>query len=186
MRIIGGIYKGRILNPGKNFRARPTTDLAKEGLFNILENRISFQEVKVLDLFGGTGSISLEFASRGCEDITLIEKDPIHYAFIAKTLKRLGISTVTAFKTDVFRYLKNCSLKYDVVFADPPYDLKELASLPDMVFASGILSPGSLFILEHPKIYSFGQLPFFIEQRNYGNVRFSFFRQKDPFPSPTH
>ncbi len=178
MRIIGGIYRGRILNPGKKFRARPTTDLAKEGLFNILENRISFQEIKVLDLFGGTGSISLEFASRGCEDITLIEKDPIHYVYITKTLKKLAISAVTPFKTDAFRYLKNCSLKYDVVFADPPYNLKELASLPDLVFASGILSPGSLFILEHPKTYSFCQLPFFTEQRNYGSVRFSFFRQE--------
>jgi 16S rRNA (guanine966-N2)-methyltransferase len=178
MRIIGGIYKGRMLHPGRNFRARPTTDLAKEGLFNILENRISFQEVHVLDLFSGTGSISFEFASRGCEQVTLIEKDPFHYAFIIKTLKKLGITTITPVKTDVFRYLKNCRMHYDVVFADPPYDLKELATLPDAIFASGMLTPGSLFILEHPKTYHFQSFPFFLEQRNYGSVRFSFFRKE--------
>jgi 16S rRNA (guanine966-N2)-methyltransferase len=175
MRIVGGQYKGRVFNPGKNFRARPTTDLAKESLFNILSNRYNFEGISVLDLFSGTGSISYEFASRGCTQITLVESDFVHFKFITQTLTLLKTDSIFPVKANVFVFIKRCSHQYDLVFADPPYELPGLKGLPDMILSSGILKPDGVFILEHPKKYDFGSFPGFTELRKYGSVHFSFF-----------
>lgn len=176
MRIIGGKYRGRRINPPGNFKARPTTDFAREGLFNILSNRVDFEEIIVLDLFSGTGTISYEFASRGTPVIHLIEKDPVHIAGIKKILRELDFSTVRPIHIDVRAYLKTCSYKYDIVFADPPYELTWLKELPDMVTQSAIIKEEGFFILEHPRDISFANHQLFFEHRNYGGVNFSFFR----------
>ena len=176
MRIIGGRYRGRRINPPSNFKARPTTDFAREGLFNILNNRIDFESVIVLDLFSGTGSISYEFASRGAEAVHLVEKDMRHISGIKKILKELDLENVKPIHIDVRAYLKTCSVKYDIVFADPPYELKWLKELPDLVTEAGILKEDGFFILEHPRDMSFANHRLFFERRNYGGVNFSFFR----------
>jgi 16S rRNA (guanine(966)-N(2))-methyltransferase RsmD len=176
LRIIGGRYSGRRINPPSNFRARPTTDFAREGLFNILNNRIDFESVIVLDLFSGTGSISYEFASRGAEAVHLVEKDMRHISGIKKILKELDLENVKPIHIDVRAYLKTCSVKYDIVFADPPYELKWLKELPDIVTEAGILKEDGFFILEHPRDISFANHRLFFEHRNYGGVNFSFFR----------
>jgi 16S rRNA (guanine(966)-N(2))-methyltransferase RsmD len=176
LRIIGGRYRGRRINPPSNFRARPTTDFAREGLFNILNNRIDFYSVIVLDLFSGTGSISYEFASRGAEAVHLVEKDLRHISGIKKILKELDLDNVKPIHIDVRTYLKACSVKYDIVFADPPYELKWLKELPDIVTEAGILKEDGFFILEHPRDISFENHRLFFEHRNYGGVNFSFFR----------
>jgi RNA methyltransferase, RsmD family len=176
LRIIGGRYRGRRINPPSNFKARPTTDFAREGLFNILNNRIDFESVIVLDLFSGTGSISYEFASRGAEAVHLVEKDMRHISGIKKILKELDLENVKPIHIDVRAYLKTCSVKYDIVFADPPYELKWLKELPDLVTEAGILKEDGFFILEHPRDMSFANHRLFFERRNYGGVNFSFFR----------
>ena len=176
MRIISGIYKGRHFSPPKNLKARPTTDVAKEGLFDILSHRIDFEEISVLDLFGGTGSISLEFASRGCNKITLLELNSINYAYIKKIIAELDVKSINAFKTDSFRFLKTCKQSFDLIFADPPYDHKELKNIPDMIFERELLSAEGILILEHPKEFDFSQHPHFYEHRKYGHVNFSFFK----------
>lgn len=176
MRIIGGTYKGRIFHPGKRFKARPTTDLAKEGLFNILQNRYNFNEISVLDLFSGTGSISYEFASRGCKDITLIEQDHIHIQFINKVIEKLGISFIKTIKGNVFQYIQTSQKVYDIIFADPPYQLEHIKLIPELIFSSGLIKPNTLFILEHSQSYNFTDLSQFQEIRKYGSVHFSFFK----------
>lgn len=176
MRIIGGKYRGRKIDPISNFKARPTTDFAREGLFNILNNRIDFETLYVLDLFSGTGSIGYEFASRGAAQVHLIDKDPKHIAGIKRIINEIGFENIRAIHIDVRSYLKTCSIKYDVVFADPPYDLKWLKELPDMVTGSGVIKEDGFFILEHPKALSFTYHPLFFEHRRYGGVNFSFFK----------
>ena len=176
MRIIGGRYSGRRINPPSNFKARPTTDFAREGLFNILNNRIDFESVIVLDLFSGTGSISYEFASRGAEAVHLVEKDIRHISGIKKILKELDLDNVKPIHIDVRTYLKACLIKYDIVFADPPYELAWLKELPDLVTEAGILKEDGFLILEHPRDISFANHKLFFEHRNYGGVNFSFFR----------
>ncbi len=176
MRIIGGEYKGRIFKPGKTFKARPTTDVAKEGLFNILENRFDLTKLKVLDLFSGTGSISYEFASRGCNHILAVEQNFNHYKFILKVISELNIQSITPIKGDVFKFLGKCTTPFDLIFADPPYNLKNLERLPDLVVTSKAYGQGSLFILEHPKNYHFNKHSQFQELRRYGSVHFSFFK----------
>ncbi len=175
MRIIGGIYKGRRITPPGDFKARPTTDFARESLFNILNNRIDFESVRVLDLFAGTGSISYEFASRGAETVHLVEKDMRHIAGIKRIIKEIGISNIKTIHIDVKAYLKTCSFMYDLVFADPPYDLSWLTDIPDLVLQAEILKADGIFILEHPKSLSFSGHRSFFEHRNYGGVNFSFF-----------
>ncbi len=179
MRIVGGTYKGRIFKPGKNFRSRPTTDIAKEGLFNILENRYYFSDKNVLDLFSGTGSIGYEFISRGCKEVTMVETDFVHYRFILSVLNTLKIENAKVYKADVFKFLKNHNgVKYNFVFADPPYNLSRLNEIPDAIFNADILKEDGIFILEHPKEFDFAQYDNFQEIRKYGKVNFSFFRQK--------
>jgi 16S rRNA (guanine966-N2)-methyltransferase len=179
LRIIGGKYRGRRIEPPSNFKARPTTDFAREGLFNILNNRIDFETSSVLDLFSGTGSISYEFASRGAAQVHLIDKDPRHIAGIKRIINDIGFENIRTIHIDVRAYLKTCSIKYDVVFADPPYDLKWLKELPDMVTGSGVIKENGFFVLEHPKALSFSNHPLFFEHRNYGGVNFSFFKPSD-------
>ena len=176
MRIIGGKYKGRRIDPPSNFQARPTTDFAHEGLFNILNNRIDFEVINVLDLFSGTGSISFEFASRGAVSVHLVEKDLKHISVIRRIIKDMGFDNIRPIHIDVKAYLKTCSIKYDVIFADPPYDLKWLKELPDLVTQAGVINDDGFFILEHPKSLSFTGHNLFFEHRNYGGVNFSFFK----------
>lgn len=176
MRIVGGKYKGRIFRPNKKFSARPTTDIAKEGLFNILENRIDFSDKSVLDLFSGTGSMGYEFISRGCKDATLVEKSFNHYQFILGVTKELNLDNVRIVKSDVFKFLFKFQGKFDIVFADPPFDLPQFSLVPDAVFNGNVLNENGLFILEHSKEYNFSEHPNFVEIRNYGKVNFSFFK----------
>jgi 16S rRNA (guanine966-N2)-methyltransferase len=175
LRIIGGIYKGRRIHPPSNFKARPTTDFAREGLFNILNNRVDFETIDVLDLFAGTGSISYEFASRGVHSVHLVEKDTKHIYGIKKILDELKLENAKPIHIDVRAYLKTCSVRYDIVFADPPYELTWLKELPDLVTKSRVLKENGFFILEHPRSLSFADHKLFFEHRNYGGVNFSFF-----------
>lgn len=176
MRIIGGKYRGRRIEPPASLKARPTTDFAREGLFNILSNRLDFEMAYVLDLFSGTGSISYEFASRGAASVHLVEKDARHIAGIKRIIRELGIENIRTVHIDVTAFLRTCTEKFDIVFADPPYDLKWLNDLPDLVTGSGVIKEGGFFILEHPRHMSFSDHPLFYEHRNYGGVNFSFFR----------
>ena len=176
MRIIGGKFKGRRINPPSNFKARPTTDFAREGLFNILNNRVDFENLEVLDLFSGTGSMSYEFASRGASSVHLVEKDMRHILGIKKILKELELENVKPIHIDVRAYLKTCSVKYDIIFADPPYELTWLKELPDLVTQADVIKEDGFFILEHPRDLSFAGHKLFFEHRNYGGVNFSFFK----------
>ncbi len=156
-------------------KARPTTDFAKESLFNILNNRIDFESVSVLDLFSGTGSIGFEFASRGAEIVHIVEKDSRHIAGIKHTIQELGMTNIRPVHIDVKAYLKTCRFKYDIIFADPPYDLLWLKDIPNLVLDSGLLKQHGFLILEHPRSMSFNEKTGFFEHRNYGSVNFSFF-----------
>lgn len=175
MRIVSGTHKGRLVRPPKSIQARPTTDFAKENLFNILENRIDFEGKTVLDLFAGTGNISYEFISRGCKEVTAVEKNFKHIRFIQKTAEELEMDNLQTIKKDVFKFLQSLEQKFDLIFADPPYQLKEARQLPDLVFARNILQEDGLFILEHSKHTEFNDHPSFFEKRSYGSVQFSFF-----------
>lgn len=176
MRIISGSYRGKQIRPPRNFRARPTTDFAKESLFNILSNRFDFEECEILDLFAGTGSITYEFASRGARGVVAVEKDPKHFAFIRDTCRDMDMDRVNVIRTDVFSYLNRPGQSFDLVFADPPFDHPLLESLPDRVMEAGILNPEGLFILEHPGSLSFTAHARFTRNRKYGGVNFSFFQ----------
>lgn len=177
MRIVSGRYKGRRLTVPKNFKARPTTDFAKENLFNILNNYIDWEETVALDLFGGTGSISIELVSRGCPKVTCVEKNPQHYSFIEKLKKELEANELRVFNMDVFKYLKTCQDRFDFIFADPPYDLPHLTEVPKFVEESNILKEGGFFVMEHSKNDDFSSTPFFKEKRVYGSVNFSIFEK---------
>jgi 16S rRNA (guanine966-N2)-methyltransferase len=177
LRIISGKYKGRLITPPKNLRARPTTDFAREALFNILVNRYDLELLTVLDLFSGTGSISYEFASRGAKTVHLVDKDNYHIAFIKKMIDELHFDNIKPVHIDVKAFLKTCDQKYDIAFADPPYDLPWLETLPDLVAGKGVVKDNGIFILEHPKHMSFTNHVHFFEHRNYGGVNFSFFKQ---------
>lgn len=175
MRIIGGRLKGKMILPPAGYAARPTTDFAKEGLFNILDNEYEFDGLKVLDLFGGTGSIAFEFASRGASRVYCVEMARENASFIKTEALRLGLSNVTMVRDNVFDFLPICREKFDIVFADPPYALEGLEKLPDLVFQYGILYPERYFILEHGGEYSFTGHSRFVKERCYGRVHFSFF-----------
>lgn len=177
MRIVGGIFKSRVFRPNKKFKVRPTTDVAKEGLFNILGNRYKFSNKTVLDLFSGTGSIGYEFLSRGCKEATFIENDFNHYRFILDVLETLKIENATAFKADVFKYIKTCPQRFSFIFADPPFNFKTFLDIPDAILDTDILAEDGLFILEHPSEFQFTKHKYFKEIRNYGKVNFSFFEK---------
>lgn len=175
MRIIGGRLKGKSVNPPAGYKARPTTDFAKEGLFNVLDNEYEFADLKVLDLFGGTGSIAFEFASRGASRVYSVEMERENASFIISEAKRLGLGNVTLVRSNVFDFIPLCREKFDIVFADPPYALEGLETIPDRIFAKDILHPGCYFILEHGDEHSFTAHPRFKKEKVYGRVHFSFF-----------
>lgn len=178
MRIVSGSFKGRRFSPPKNFRARPTTDTAREALFNILANNIDFEELEVLDLFGGTGAISLEFASRGAKAVTCIEKDFHHQKFIRQCVQDLKLeSIIQVIKADVFTVLTKGELKpCPLIFADPPFDLRNFDKVLPAVLDSSLLINEGLFILEHGPDRKYNTHPAFEQLRSYGKVNFSFFR----------
>ena len=176
MRIITGIYKGRRFDIPHTFKARPTTDFAKENIFNVLNSYIDFEGATALDLFAGTGSISLELLSRGCQQVVSIEKDRDHHAFIRQCVQKLGADNSVVIRGDVFRYIKSCSQQFDFIFADPPYQLTELAQIPNLIFEKGLLKEEGIFVLEHGAQNDFSNHPHFVEHRKYGSVNFSIFQ----------
>lgn len=176
MRIIGGEHGGRKFNPpSKMPYTRPTTDIAKEGLFNILQNNFDFEQLKTLDLFGGTGSISYELASRGVPDLTIVEKDAAMYEFIKKTSAELRIDNLKTFKMDVFKFIQQCDDKFDFIFAGPPYALTNIDDLPKLIFEKQLLNKNGWFLLEHTPKNDYKTFPFYKSERNYGTTVFSIF-----------
>lgn len=177
MRIVGGKFRGRVITPPRNLRARPTTDFAKENLFNVLNNLVDFETCDVLDLFAGTGSISYEFASRGARSVTAVEINATHYDFIRRTARELGCTSLFAVKANVFLYLKNCVKRFDVIFSDAPYDLAGSEEIISMVFEHDLLQEGGLLIFEHSRQLDFTGHSRFWQHRSYGSVQFSFFKK---------
>ena len=175
MRIIGGELKGREIH-APHLSARPTTDFAKEGLFNILAHTGVFEEMRVLDLFGGSGSISFEFASRGCHSVTCVEMNPVHTSLIKRTAQQFKLDTIRVVRCNVFDFISVCTQTYDIIFADPPYDLQRLEKLPEKICTARILRPDGVFILEHSASFDFSKSQGFRRSVKYGNVHFSFFR----------
>ncbi len=194
MRIITGKYKGRHFDIPRSFKARPTTDFAKENIFNVLTQYVDFEGAVALDLFSGTGSISLELLSRGCQRVVSVEMDRDHHRFIQECVKKLGASSLSSkgaaadtssseshgeiipIRGDVFRFVKSCKQQFDFIFADPPYALKELATIPDLIFERQLLKPDGIFVFEHGKDNDFHEHPRFVEHRQYGSVNFTLFR----------
>ena len=176
MRIIAGKYGGRRINPPSNMpHTRPTTDVAKEGLFNILQSRISLDESNTLDLFGGTGCISYELASRGASALTIVEKDNQMLDFIKKNIDLLKIENAQTIRMDVFQYLASCTQQFDIIFAGPPYALTTIDDLPRIIVERKLISPDGYFILEHTPRNNYENFACFSFQRNYGATVFSFF-----------
>lgn len=176
MRIITGKYKGRHFDIPRSFKARPTTDFAKENIFNVLTGYIDFEGATALDLFSGTGSISLELTSRGCTQVFSVEADRDHHRFILECLQKLSNPPVTALRGDVFRFIKSCKMQFDFIFADPPYALKELPTIPSLIFEKNLLKPEGVFVFEHGKDQDFSTHLNFVEHRSYGSVNFSIFQ----------
>ena len=178
MRIISGEFRGRNIVAPQSFDLRPTTDMAKEGVFNILNNEFDFSEINVLDLFSGIGSISLECISRGCSDVVAVEKNPRHAAFIKQTAQQLMVSGLKVLNLEVRSFLKLANREFSLVFADPPYDLPWLADIPNLIFESKAVNENSLVVVEHPGTYDFSEHTNFVRLAKYGKVHFSFFRIK--------
>lgn len=176
MRIIRGKYGRRRFDVPHNISARPTTDFARENIFNVLENFIDFEQCAALDLFAGTGAISFEFLSRGCPSVTCVEKAATQYNFIRRVRDMLNAANLNMVKGDVFRYVPTAAAKFDIVFADPPYDLPNFAQVPELILNSSLLNPGATVVVEHSKAHDFSQLPHFDQRRTYGKVNFSIFR----------
>jgi|SRR5574344_479720 16S rRNA (guanine966-N2)-methyltransferase len=180
MRIITGKYKGRHFEIPRTFKARPTTDFAKENIFNVLNGYVDFEDAAALDLFSGTGSITLELLSRGCGHVVSVEQDRDHHRFITQCVQKLedgnGSLNVQCLRGDVFRFIKRCRLQFDLIFADPPYALKELPDIPQQVLDHGLLKEGGILVFEHGKSHDFSAHPRFLEHRAYGSVNFSLFR----------
>ena len=188
MRIITGKYKGRHFDIPRSFKARPTTDFAKENIFNVLTQYIDFDGAEALDLFSGTGSITLELISRGCSRVVSVELDRDHHRFIQECLKKITAPasphsqrennqqpTAIPIRGDVFRFVKSCKQQFDFIFADPPYAMKELPQIPNLIFEKGLLKEDGIFVFEHGKDHDFAQHPHFMEHRSYGSVNFSLF-----------
>ena len=189
MRIITGKYKGRHFDIPRTFKARPTTDFAKENIFNVINAYLDWEETVALDLFAGTGSISLELLSRGCKEVVSVEKDRDHARFISQCMEKIGADEHVLIKGDVFRFIKSCHQQFDFIFADPPYALPELPTIPDLIFSQDLLAPDGLFVFEHGKHNDFSSHPHFVEHRSYGSVNFTLFKAASnsltPDPSPS-
>jgi 16S rRNA (guanine(966)-N(2))-methyltransferase RsmD len=175
MRIISGKYKSRRIQVPANLKARPTTDFAKEGLFNVLNNLLEWDDLTALDLFSGTGSIAFELISRGASYVVSVEQNQNHFNFICQFQEKLGARELFPVKADVFRYLQSLKQPFDFIFADPPYDLPDAAKIPEIIINKRLVREGGLFVMEHSRNYNFSHLPNFKEERKYGNVHFSFF-----------
>ena len=176
MRIIRGKYGRRRFDVPTNITARPTTDFARENIFNVLENLVDIEDARALDLFAGTGAITFEFLSRDCESVTAVEKAATQYNFIKKVAGQLNVRNLTLIKGDVFKFLATVDTPFDIVFADPPYTLEDFGRIPGLILESGAVAPGTIVVVEHSKAYDFSQLPGFIDHRTYGSVNFSIFR----------
>lgn len=177
MRIISGSLKGRRLNPPANLPVRPTTDMAKEGLFNILNNYVDYEDCDVMDLFAGTGSVALEFVSRGARTVTAVDINGPCTDFMKQSAARFSVSNMHVVRADVFDLLKRAYKRFDIIFADPPYAHEQLRQLPDMIFDKGLLCDDGIFVLEHPREYDFTGHRHFWQHRAYGKVNFTFFAQ---------
>lgn len=177
MRIISGKYRGRSIDPPRNLKARPTTDFAKENLFNVLNNIIDYEETDVLDLFSGTGSISYEFASRGARSVTSVEVNSVHHNFIKETARKLGCENFYAVHANAFLYLKSTSKQFDLIFADAPYELEGAEQVIELTFDRNILREGGIMIFEHSSKHNFSSHPNYWQSRSYGSVNFSFFKK---------
>jgi len=176
MRIIGGEHGGRKFNPPSRMPyTRPTTDIAKEGLFNVLQHKLDIEELKTLDLFGGTGSISYELASRGAADLTIVEKDTTMYEFIKKTSEALRIENIKPVKMDVFKFISQCTDKFNFIFAGPPYALTTIDELPKLIFEKQLLTDKGWFVLEHTPRNDYKSFPYYKTEKNYGTTIFSIF-----------
>ena len=174
MRVITGTYKGRHFDVPRSFKARPTTDFAKENIFNVMMGYIDFEGTEALDLFAGTGSITLELLSRGCKEVVSVEMDRDHARFIQQCIDKVGAENHTLVRGDAFRFMKSCKRQFDFIFADPPYSLPTLETIPDL--ALPLLKEGGMMVFEHGKQNDFSQHPRFVERRVYGAVNFSLFR----------
>jgi 16S rRNA (guanine966-N2)-methyltransferase len=177
VRIISGRFRSKQIHPPSNIPVRPTTDFAKESLFNILNNIVDFEETRVLDLFAGTGSISFEFISRGSGQVTAIDTNPNCIAFIQRMAGEMKTDSLMAIRTDVFRFIKSPGTSYNLVFADPPYDMEEIDTLPVKILSGTLLETDGWFIMEHSRHYEFSEHPDFYDHRKYGNVHFTIFRK---------
>lgn len=175
MRIIRGKYGKRRFDVPKNITARPTTDFARENIFNVLENLIDFDQLPALDLFSGTGAISFEFISRGCNEVTAVEMAATQANFIKSVKQKLNAENLRIIKGDAFKFIETCNNKFDLIFADPPYDHPRFEEIPTLILNSELIKPGSYVIIEHSKNHNFSQLPHFDQQRTYGSVNFSIF-----------
>lgn len=175
MRIIRGKYGRRRFDVPTNITARPTTDFARENIFNVIENLTDIEGARCLDLFAGTGAVSFEFLSRGAAQVTAVEKSSTQARFIEKVAAMLGDKNLRLLRTDALRYIKDAAMPFDIVFADPPYDLPGFGEIPGAVLGSALLKPGSLFVMEHSKAFDFSALPHFLQHRAYGSVNFSIF-----------
>lgn len=185
MRIIRGKYGRRRFNVPTNISARPTTDFARENIFNVLENLTDLEDADALDLFAGTGAVSFEFLSRECRHVTAVEKAATQYRFISQVAQQLNVKNFTLVRGDVFRYIASCSTTYDVIFADPPYDLPNFGEIPGLILSSSMLREGTIVVVEHSRQYDFSALPHFLEHRVYGSVNFSIFRIDSAVDAPS-
>lgn len=176
MRIIRGKYGRRRFDVPHNISARPTTDFARENIFNVIENLIDLEEKSALDLFAGTGAVSFELLSRGCSNVTAVEKASTQLVFIKKVKELLKDENLRIVRGDVFKFISTCKNKFDFIFADPPYDHQRFAEIPELVIQSDLVKEGTVFVIEHSKAYNFSSLPFFLEHREYGSVNFSIFK----------
>lgn len=175
MRIISGRLRGRVLSPDKNLPVRPTTDFAKTGLFNILSHQLYWEDIAALDLFAGTGSISFEMYSRGCDDITAVDQNPLCINYIRKHCEKFNVSAIRTVRSGAREFIKTTRVKYDLIFADPPYQADFIAELPTLIQQKNILSENGTLVLEHSDMYDFSTYEGFSETRRYGHVHFSFF-----------
>lgn len=180
MRIIGGEHGGRRINPpAKMPHTRPTTDIAKEGLFNIIQNNFDIEGLKTLDLFGGTGAITYELASRGAKELTIVEKDPVMFEFIKTNVQQLGFDRVLTLRSEVFKFLSGCNQTYDFIFAGPPYALTTIDELPKIIFEKKMLNTGGWFVLEHTPRNDYKSFSLYKQERNYGTTIFSIFEMPE-------
>lgn len=175
MRIIRGKYGRRRFSVPTNISARPTTDFARENIFNVIDNMIDLEGCDALDLFAGTGAISFEFLSRECRSVTAVEKAATQFRFIKTVAQQLNVNNLNLVKGDVFKFVETCDRKFDIIFADPPYDLPNFGEVPGLILGSEMLKEGTIVIIEHSKAYDFSSLPHFMEHRAYGSVNFSIF-----------